>query len=394
MARMRTIKPGFFKNEDLLECEPLARILFEGLWCWGDREGRLEDRPKRLKMEILPADNCDVEQLLVQLVRADMILRYEVDGQRFIQIPTFKRHNTPHYKETGSVIPPPPGWPGANPGSNQGEPLRDLGSGEWDQGSGEEDPGSCTPAHETSPATSSNSLRLPDQAAPSTGLLEDGGSPSGNEAGAEEVCAAAVSFIEADGWRFGIDELALLDMATADFAIEAHELPAALGRRLYRRSSKAHPDWSAKVPATWSAMDAPTVSAWCLEAIGIAKRKAGPDRERWLDFAAGAIGKALEVGSDLVEVERRRAGISVSTGPAPNRPPDDHLQAIAAAAAVKTQLENPEEGRRGKLAMVAAARARYGPGTPKLAAALQRHGVTERELEAYLAEPSAAGGAL
>ena len=28
--RSRNLKPGFFKNELLAECDPLARILFEG----------------------------------------------------------------------------------------------------------------------------------------------------------------------------------------------------------------------------------------------------------------------------------------------------------------------------------------------------------------------------
>ena len=48
MARARNIKPGFFANENLAECDPLARLLFAGLWCLADREGRLEDRPKRI----------------------------------------------------------------------------------------------------------------------------------------------------------------------------------------------------------------------------------------------------------------------------------------------------------------------------------------------------------
>jgi hypothetical protein len=54
VARSRNIKPGFFLNDELAECEPLARILFAGLWCIADREGRLEDRPKRIKAEVLP----------------------------------------------------------------------------------------------------------------------------------------------------------------------------------------------------------------------------------------------------------------------------------------------------------------------------------------------------
>ena len=39
MSRSRNIKPGFFKNEHLAECQPLARLLFIGLWTLADREG-------------------------------------------------------------------------------------------------------------------------------------------------------------------------------------------------------------------------------------------------------------------------------------------------------------------------------------------------------------------
>jgi len=32
-VRIRHIKPEFFKHEGLAEIDPLARLLFEGLWC-------------------------------------------------------------------------------------------------------------------------------------------------------------------------------------------------------------------------------------------------------------------------------------------------------------------------------------------------------------------------
>jgi hypothetical protein len=107
MARSRNIKPGFFLNDELAECEPLARLLFAGLWCIADREGRLEDRPKRIKIEVLPYDNCDVDELLNQLAKQGFILRYEVGGNRYIQIVNFLKHQNPHKNEVKSVIPPP-----------------------------------------------------------------------------------------------------------------------------------------------------------------------------------------------------------------------------------------------------------------------------------------------
>lgn len=108
MARARNIKPGFFANEDLAECDPLARLLFAGLWCLADREGRLEDRPKRIRAELLPYDACDADDLLNQLQARGFILRYSHGEGRFIQVLKFNAHQNPHMKEAKSTIPAPP----------------------------------------------------------------------------------------------------------------------------------------------------------------------------------------------------------------------------------------------------------------------------------------------
>lgn len=107
MARSRNIKPGFFTNDRLAECDPLARLLFAGLWTIADREGRLEDRPKRIKAELLPYDECSGDALLAQLEQAGFILRYSANGERYIQILAFGKHQNPHKNEADSVIPPP-----------------------------------------------------------------------------------------------------------------------------------------------------------------------------------------------------------------------------------------------------------------------------------------------
>ncbi|WP_378955409.1 HNH endonuclease [Pelosinus sp. sgz500959] len=109
MARARNIKPGFFTNDELAECEPLARLLFAGLWTISDREGRLEDRPKRIKAEILPFDNCNVDELLSSLHEQGFITRYFIESIDYIQITNFVRHQNPHPKEAASTIPAMPG---------------------------------------------------------------------------------------------------------------------------------------------------------------------------------------------------------------------------------------------------------------------------------------------
>lgn len=105
MARARNIKPGFFTNDDLAECEPLARILFVGLWTVADREGRLEDKPRKIKAMVLPYDDADCDKLLAQLHGKNFITRYAVDGNEFIQINNWKKHQNPHMKEAASEIP-------------------------------------------------------------------------------------------------------------------------------------------------------------------------------------------------------------------------------------------------------------------------------------------------
>ena len=89
MARARSIKPGFFKNETLAELPPHGRLLYAGLWTIADRSGRLEDRPKRIKAEIFPYENQNVERLLSDLDKSGFIIRYEASGTRYIAIPAW-----------------------------------------------------------------------------------------------------------------------------------------------------------------------------------------------------------------------------------------------------------------------------------------------------------------
>lgn len=121
MARARNIKPGFFKNEDLAECSAWARLCFAGLWTLADREGRLEDRPKRIKGELFAFDTVDVEPLLAELVQYGFIVRYTADTQRCIQIVAFLKHQNPHHKEPPSIIPSPEN-PGFTPHAMDAKP--------------------------------------------------------------------------------------------------------------------------------------------------------------------------------------------------------------------------------------------------------------------------------
>jgi hypothetical protein len=109
MARARNIKPGFFRNADLVELPYEARLLFIGLWTIADRKGRLEDRPKQIKMELFPADNLDCDALLDQLAKIGVVARYQHGDARYLQVVNFEKHQNPHKDEKASSIPGPCG---------------------------------------------------------------------------------------------------------------------------------------------------------------------------------------------------------------------------------------------------------------------------------------------
>lgn len=107
MARSRNIKPGFFTNDALAELPALTRLLFIGLWTLVDREGRIEDRPKKIKAECMPYDDLDAEEAIASLERAGFLTRYEAGGMRCIQVQNWNKHQNPHVKEQPSTIPAP-----------------------------------------------------------------------------------------------------------------------------------------------------------------------------------------------------------------------------------------------------------------------------------------------
>lgn len=120
MARARNIKPAFFTNDKLAECQPLARILFAGLWTMCDREGRLEHRSKRIKAHLLPYDDADIDSLLGELAARDFVQLYEVAGEKYIAVVAFLKHQNPHVKEPASSIPA----PGKNGSRTKQKPLK------------------------------------------------------------------------------------------------------------------------------------------------------------------------------------------------------------------------------------------------------------------------------
>ena len=111
MGRKRVIDTDeLLFDEELFEAVGKDGLwLYVRLWSLADWEGKLETRPKRIKGEIFRfvASVTGIDALLNQLREFQLIVRYEVDGVRFIQIPNFLKHQRPHYNEKPSSIPIP-----------------------------------------------------------------------------------------------------------------------------------------------------------------------------------------------------------------------------------------------------------------------------------------------
>lgn len=95
MSRIRSVHPGFFRDDQLVPCSAFARLLFIGLGVEADDKGIFEWKPVTLKMSIFPGDNIDIAALLAELVEADAIRQFEAGGKRYGAIRNFRKYQKP-----------------------------------------------------------------------------------------------------------------------------------------------------------------------------------------------------------------------------------------------------------------------------------------------------------
>lgn len=94
MSKIRGVKPETWTDDKIVSVSPLARLLFIGMWNFSCDNGHSDNSPLQLKMRILPADNCDINELLQELIDAGLV---EVMGE-YLFIPTLSEHQKPHKK--------------------------------------------------------------------------------------------------------------------------------------------------------------------------------------------------------------------------------------------------------------------------------------------------------
>src|ERR1700704_4847638 len=89
MARNRTISPDFWTMEAVIDCKPMTRLLFIGLWNFADDGGVQPLRPRTIRMQVFPGDeigNDHVRAMIDELALRKLVRIYEVDGVEYVGI--------------------------------------------------------------------------------------------------------------------------------------------------------------------------------------------------------------------------------------------------------------------------------------------------------------------
>lgn len=89
MARIRTIKPEFWTSEQVMNCSPMARLLFIGLWNFCDDAGNHVASAKTIKANVFPGDDItssSIQGLLDELSANELIAYYSYENKDFLHV--------------------------------------------------------------------------------------------------------------------------------------------------------------------------------------------------------------------------------------------------------------------------------------------------------------------
>ncbi len=141
MARIRSIKPEFPQSESMGRISRDARLTFIQCWTLADDEGRLRGNSRMLASLLFPYDDdapALIDGWLGELERESCIVRYQAEGQSYMQIHNWLIHQKidkpskskiPAFDESSRIL--------ANPRepSSEDQRIKDQGV---DQGSRKE----------------------------------------------------------------------------------------------------------------------------------------------------------------------------------------------------------------------------------------------------------------
>jgi hypothetical protein len=108
MARIRSLHPGQWTDEDFVQMSLAARLLTLAIRNEADDRGVFEWKPVTIKMRLMPVDNVDVGELLAEMVAHNQVRRFEIGGRQYGAIRNFAKFQKP--KSPSYTFPEPPDW--------------------------------------------------------------------------------------------------------------------------------------------------------------------------------------------------------------------------------------------------------------------------------------------
>lgn len=142
--KIRSVRPEFFSDTRMASLSSAARILYIGLWCIADDEGRGRYLPKQIEGEVFPNEQVDIVGLLAELLDSERIVPYQVGEEVYFHIPKFAVYQKPNRMFPSRLPEPPPFTPNGHTAdavraqrvsSADAPPV--LGSGSKGEGEGE-----------------------------------------------------------------------------------------------------------------------------------------------------------------------------------------------------------------------------------------------------------------
>jgi hypothetical protein len=121
--RIRSIKPEFWRSDDITRLTREDRLLFIGLWSYVDDNGVGIDDYRSIAADLFALEDDQkeirdfVREGLATLSRALLIDRYELDGRHLLHIRTWKKHQRVDRPNKVRYSEPPPDYTPPTSGS-------------------------------------------------------------------------------------------------------------------------------------------------------------------------------------------------------------------------------------------------------------------------------------
>ena len=116
MARIRTIKPSFWSDPDVVLLSFEARLLLVGLISFADDDGRFVANPTAIAGYVFPHDPLSLTRIKKwrdEIAKVGIIELYRVGALDYGAFPQWQKHQVIN-KHTNSAFPPPPSFVSQN----------------------------------------------------------------------------------------------------------------------------------------------------------------------------------------------------------------------------------------------------------------------------------------